>query len=131
MTTMLSRAHSICAFSILAIAINGVRAAEPVPSWPDTPVYRIEALALLESLNADLLSNDSATLTLDRWCSAHRMASPAKVEANRVHGTDEEATEEIRKLLNVSSTDPLRYRHVRIAAIGCFRKLTIGMCPPA
>ena len=40
-------------------------------SWPDTPATRLEALALLQTLNADLLSNDSATLTLDRWCEAH------------------------------------------------------------
>ena len=30
-----------------------------------------EAIAVLQSLNAELLSHDSATLTLDRWCDAH------------------------------------------------------------
>ena len=30
-------------------------------------VLRVEALALLQTLNAELLSHDSATLTLERW----------------------------------------------------------------
>src|ERR1700720_109342 len=48
-------------------------------AWPDNAATRLEALALLQTLNADLLSNDSATLTLDRWCDAHKMATPAKI----------------------------------------------------
>jgi len=59
-------------------------AAQRTADWPDTPTTRVEALALLETLNADLLSNDSATLTLDRWCDAHKMASPAKIVAELV-----------------------------------------------
>jgi chorismate-pyruvate lyase len=114
MTKIYSRPLSACALPILGLLSDAAPAQEPVSSWPDTPAIRIEALAVLESLNADLLSNDSATLTLDRWCSAHRMASPAKVEAARVHGADKEPTEETRKLLNVSSTEPVRYRHVRL-----------------
>ena len=47
------------------------------PPWPDSFVGRLEALALIESLNADLLSHDSATLTLERWCADHRLADPA------------------------------------------------------
>jgi len=52
-------------------------AAEPAP-WPDNFVGRLEALALLESLNADLLAHDSATLTIERWCAEHRLANPAR-----------------------------------------------------
>lgn len=84
------------------------------PVWPDTPATRVEALALLETLNADLLSNDSATLTLDRWCEAHRMATPAKIVAERVHDTDKEPTDEVRKSLGISAAEPVRYRHVRL-----------------
>jgi chorismate-pyruvate lyase len=82
--------------------------------WPDTLTARVEALALLETLNADLLGNDSATLTLDRWCEAHRMASPAKIVAERVSGGDKPPTPDIRQLLGVSATDSVRYRHVRL-----------------
>jgi hypothetical protein len=56
--------------------------------WPDTFVARLEALALLQTLNADLLSHDSAPLTLERWCDSHHMASPARIVAERVKGDD-------------------------------------------
>ena len=109
---MMRRAGAIL-FGCLAglMLTGGASAAGP---WPDTPGTRLEALALLETLNADLLSNDSATLTLDRWCEAHKMANPAKVVAERVHGDDKAPTDEVRQLLGVGATDPVRYRHVRL-----------------
>ena len=96
-----------CAFADEA---GGARA----PAWTDSAATRVEALALLETLNAELLSHDSATLTLDRWCEAHKMATPAKIVAERVHDTDKEPAEEVRKLLAVGATEPVRYRHVRL-----------------
>jgi len=69
-------------------------------------------------LNADLLSNDSATLTLDRWCEAHKMATPAKIVAERVRDTDKEPTDDVRKLLGIAAADPVRYRHVRLRCGG-------------
>jgi chorismate-pyruvate lyase len=99
---------------LLATMTVNAPAQTSAPAWPDTPTVRLETLAILESLNADLLSNDSATLTLDRWCEAHKIATPAKIAAERVHGTDKEPGEEIRQLLNVSATEPVRYRHVRL-----------------
>lgn len=83
-------------------------------AWPDTPGTRLEALALLQTLNADLLSNDSATLTLDRWCESHKMATPAKIVAERVRDQDKDPTDEVRKLLGVEANEPVRYRHVRL-----------------
>lgn len=83
-------------------------------AWPDTPVARLQAFALLQSLNADLLSHDSATLTLDRWCDTHRLAAPAKVTAELDRRTMKAATNEQRKLLHVGAAVPLRYRHVRL-----------------
>ena len=106
-----------CAAGLVTAAVAlGAQAATsaPVAAWPDTPATRLEALALLETLNADLLSNDSATLTLDRWCEAHKMAMPAKIIAERVQGDDKAPTDEVRQLLGVSATDPVRYRHVRL-----------------
>ena len=50
-------------------------------AWPDSFVGRLEALALIESLNADLLSHDSATLTLERWCADHRLADPPRISS--------------------------------------------------
>jgi len=93
-------------------------AQESRPAWTDSFVSRVEALALLESLNADLLSHDSATLTLDRWCAAHRLASPAIIVAGRVRGMDKLATAEQRKILAVSANEPLGYRRVRLSCGG-------------
>ena len=92
-------------------ADGGAAAAKP---WRDNFTTRLEALALLQSLNADLLSHDSATLTLDRWCGAHHLAEPAKILAERVRDVEKAATPEQRELLGVSATEPLRYRRVRL-----------------
>ena len=107
-----------CAAGLLltaAVALGaGGSTSASAAAWPDTAATRLEALALLETLNADLLSNDSATLTLDRWCETHKMATPAKIIAERVQGDDKAPTEEVRQLLGVTATDPVRYRHVRL-----------------
>src|SRR6202171_5449625 len=54
------------------------------PNWTGSFVARVEALAVLQTLNADLLSHDSATLTLERWCDVHRLASPPRIVAERL-----------------------------------------------
>ena len=84
-------------------------------AWPDSAASRLAALALLESLDADLLSHDSATLTLERWCNAHQLAVPATIRAERVPGVDKPSGEEQRRLLAVGPGEPLRYRRVRLA----------------
>lgn len=83
-------------------------------SWSDTPVSRVKALAVLQTLNSDLLSHDSATLTLDRWCSDHKLADNAKIVAEAVKGVDKPATAEIRTALKVAETDRVGYRRVRL-----------------
>ena len=84
--------------------------------WPDTQTSRVEALAVLQTLNADLLSNASATLTLDRWCAAHKLApAGSKILAQRVRGQDKPADARIRELLAVKPDEPIAYRRVRLA----------------
>ena len=105
--------------SLAALAcVHGVQAqgdaGKRPPAWTNDFTARVEALALLQTLNAELLSHDSATLTLDRWCDAHRLASPAKVVAVRDKDANKEATSEQRKLLGVSATEPLAYRRVKL-----------------
>jgi hypothetical protein len=92
--------------------------AQPQYSWKDGFTGRLEALALLESLNADLLSHDSATLTLDRWCAAHDLAPGAKIVAERVRGQDKPADAEVRRLLGVGEAEPIRYRRVKLSCGG-------------
>ncbi|HEY0481958.1 MAG TPA: hypothetical protein VGD37_30780 [Kofleriaceae bacterium] len=89
----------------------------PAPPWPNDFTARLEALALLQTLNAELLSHDSATITLDRWCDAHHLASPAvaaKVVAVRDPATTKPVTAEQRRVLGVGPTEPVRYRHVKL-----------------
>jgi len=86
----------------------------PSPAWQDSFVTRLEALAILQSFNAELLSHDSATLTLDRWCETHHLADPAEIVADRVQGVEKAPTSEQRQLLRVSETEPVRYRHVQL-----------------
>src|SRR5450631_3263376 len=69
------------------------------PEWPDSFVARVEALALLQTLNAELLSHDSATLTLERWCDSHRLASPPRIVALRIPDVDKPPTPEQRREL--------------------------------
>ena len=88
-------------------------AASPAP-WPDSFTGRLEALALIESLNADLLSHDSATLTLERWCADHRLADPARIVAERVRDAMKPASPEVRAALDVKPDEKLGYRRVRL-----------------
>jgi chorismate-pyruvate lyase len=83
-------------------------------AWSNDFMARVEALALIQTLNAELLSHDSATLTLDRWCDAHHLASPPKVTAQRDKAIAKEATPELRKLLGVTTGEPVRYRRVKL-----------------
>ena len=77
-------------------------------------VKRLETALLLQTLNADLLGHDSATATLERWCTVHQLASPARITAERVHGADKPASEDLRQQLRLAPTDEVRYRRVRL-----------------
>jgi hypothetical protein len=83
-------------------------------AWTDSFVSRLEALAVLETLNADLLSHDSATATLERWCAAHQLAMPAHMVAVRVSSVDKPPTAEQRALLKVAPQTVVRYRRVKL-----------------
>ncbi|MCO5078235.1 MULTISPECIES: hypothetical protein [unclassified Chelatococcus] len=102
----------------LVLAAGPVRAESIAPtrtfSGEDDFVSRLEALALLQTLNAELLSNPSATLTLERWCARHQLASPARVVARLVRGADKAATAAIRQTLGVGEAEPVRYRRVQL-----------------
>jgi chorismate-pyruvate lyase len=100
--------------SLLPASIAGAEENGAHP-WKDGFTARLEALALLQTLNADLLSNDSATLTLERWCASHDLANPPRIVAERVHGSDKTPTTEQRQLLAVDATEPINYRRVRLS----------------
>jgi hypothetical protein len=68
---------TLASFALVLLARTAGAESGGAPPWQEGFTARLEALALLQTLNAELLSHDSATLTLDRWCAAHRLASPA------------------------------------------------------
>ncbi|MRV71901.1 hypothetical protein GJ700_09225 [Duganella sp. FT92W] len=82
--------------------------------WPDTYVRRVQAQALLQTLNANILASTSATLTLEKWCADHGMADQPKVVARLQRGADLPASQEQRARLAVSPETPLKYRRVQL-----------------
>lgn len=75
----------------------------------------LRVAALLHTLNAELLGNASATLTLDRWCASRQLApAGSKIVADRVRGEDKPADASIRALLQVGPQEPVAYRRVRL-----------------
>lgn len=83
--------------------------------WPDTPLARTEALALLQTLNADLLGHPSATLTLERWCGSHQLATRPTVVARRDRTASKPLPEDLRRALGIDAGTPVRYRRVQLA----------------
>jgi chorismate-pyruvate lyase len=98
-----------------ASAADSVSSADNARAWPDAFVARLEALALLQTLNAELLSHDSATQVLEQWCGAHRMASPPRIVATPMRAAPRAPSEAQRRELRVGATELVRYRHVELA----------------
>jgi hypothetical protein len=92
-----------------ALALSGASPAGPSPS---------EARQLVAQLDADLLSHDSATETLQRWCASRHLADPPKIVAERVLGRDKPADAEVHRLLHAAAGEPIRYRRVALACGG-------------
>ncbi|MEG3148903.1 hypothetical protein U1769_03315 [Sphingomonas sp. ZT3P38] len=100
---------------LAAAAFIALPAAASVPAWPDTPLARVELLAILQSFESALLSHDSATLVLDDWCARHRLApTGSKIVAERVRDIDKPITTEQRETLRIAAAEPVRYRRVRL-----------------
>ncbi|WP_353682683.1 hypothetical protein [Mesorhizobium sp.] len=97
----------------MMVAVSSPSEARP-PFTNDT-ASRTQALALLQTLNADLLSHPSATLTLERWCGDHGLAPEAKIVAHRVRGDDKPLPQNARHALGISADEPMHYRRVQLA----------------
>ncbi|MDQ3283385.1 MAG: hypothetical protein M3Q69_18455 [Acidobacteriota bacterium] len=83
-------------------------------SSQNTYTTRVELLALLETLNADILAAPSATATLERWCRDHAMAADPKIVAIRDTNAQKTPSAEQLQRLGVTSASEVRYRHVRL-----------------
>lgn len=104
----------VLATAFLSTVAIGSVGEDPVV-WPDTPRSRLQAFALLQELNGNLLSHDSATLTLDRWCATHHLAASATIVANRDKAVDKVPTAAQRQALAVGADQLVRYRRVRLS----------------
>lgn len=113
---------SITRYGIVALPLLyslTASAREPAEArWPDDPYSRMKAMAMLQSLNADLLSHPSATLTLERWCGTHHLARDAKVVARVVRGASKPLPEGAREQLGIGADEPVRYRQVQLVCGG-------------
>jgi hypothetical protein len=85
------------------------------PRWPDTFVSRLEAVALIETLNASLLASNSATKTLEDWCAAHHMASDATLHAHLKRDVQKPLPAAERQRLQIGPDEPVIYRRVELA----------------
>jgi len=93
-------------------SIAGTAEAETCDPPQSAFLAKLQAVALMETLNADLLASRSATLTLDRWCADHRIADNAQIFAKRIAGIDKNLTAEQRERLQIGNDEPVRYRRV-------------------
>jgi hypothetical protein len=101
--------------AVLVAALSACASGRGRPAaYPDTFVARLEALALIQTLNANILSSTSATTTLERWCRDHELATPPRITATRVQGVERPATLEQRARLGVTEHEPVRHRHVQL-----------------
>lgn len=82
--------------------------------WPDTFVARLNALAQVESLNAELLSHDSATATLQAWCDVYGVVPGTRIRALRGSGEQKSADPSVRADLHAGPGELIAYRHVQL-----------------
>jgi chorismate-pyruvate lyase len=94
---------------------RGQPAAHPYPvPHPDIFVARLKALALIQTLNANILSSTSATTTLESWCRDHALAVPPRIAATRIQSAERPASAEQRARLGVGDTETIRHRRVQL-----------------
>jgi chorismate-pyruvate lyase len=98
-------------FAVLCIVL-ALPAFAQQPQWRDTYESRLEVLALLQSLNGELLASSSATRTLEEWCGEHHMADDPKIVAVRVTDISKEPSAEQLARLDVRDASEVRYRRV-------------------
>lgn len=109
------RRAAVAGLAALVAALASPVLAASTTAWPDSYLGRVEALAVMESLNGALLASHSATATLTAWCADHHMAEPARISAERVRGVDKPITAEQRRDLQVGPDESIGYRRVRLA----------------
>ena len=88
--------------------------AESAPPASKRSRLPVETAALIDSLNRQLISAQSATATLEDWCANHCMARPAKIVARRLSGIERAPDPDTRRRLGADKGEVVRYRHVQL-----------------
>ncbi len=94
---------------------DGATATRADLAWPDTRLSRAAIAALVETLNASLLTSHSATATLEQWCADHKFGSDPTIRAKFVGGADKPLSDEQRQRLQIGRDEPVKYRRVELA----------------
>ena len=107
--------RAVC-FSALALCLVSCwpACAQEAPPWPGTYVGRLQALALVQTLNARVLASRSATSTLEDWCRDHQLAEEPAIVAEPVKAVTKTPAPEQRQRLQVTPEAEVRYRRVRL-----------------
>ena len=95
------------------VGAGGAASAEPL-IWPRGFVARLEAQTLLQTLNAELLTHDSATKTLTRWCIDHHLDPAGTIVARAIPGADKPADQSVLAVLNAGPDQIVRHRRVEL-----------------
>lgn len=93
-----------------------VAASSPVSAEVSQSPYvqRLRMLAQLQTLNADLLSRDSATAVLQSLCDRREPDAP-RIRARRIEAPDNpQAAAAVRRQLGAAANEPIRLRRVEL-----------------
>jgi hypothetical protein len=83
--------------------------------WANTPVNRWQAVAEMQTLNAEILGSRSATFSLEHWCEAHHLADNPRLFADVVRDAPvKPLTADQRKRLQISESEPVNYRLLKL-----------------
>jgi chorismate-pyruvate lyase len=108
-------------FSAALLACAGAQAQprpQLTPAWPDSYLARVQALALLQTLDAEILASDSATLSLEAWCRDHRLADDPRIVARVLPVAAIPASGEQRLHLQAGRDERVNYRKVQLRCGG-------------
>jgi hypothetical protein len=107
-------------FMMLAgLATTPLFAVKPIAAdaaGPDDFLTKLEAAALVHTLNGEILASRSTTLTLENWCNEHALAgiSEAKIVAHLSGIEPKPPTAEQRHRLGIGPEVEVKYRHVQL-----------------
>ena len=101
-----------CAAGVLLV--RPAAPAQDAPVWPDTFLARVQAQALIQTLNAEILGSASATASLETWCRDHRLAVDPTIVARAVTSVTRLAAAETRQRLEVGPADEIKHRRVQL-----------------